>query len=88
MRGREILFNCASGRGLVFAPNAGGANSVFWMNRLCAKEAAKIRQNFDRGRRIVLPDQLEFVMRRDAGIDEEVGDHGDQRRAEVDQERR
>ncbi len=49
-------------------------------------EQAEAERN--RGRRVVVADQLEFIVRRDAGIDEEVDDDGDQCRAEIDQERR
>ena len=42
----------------------------------------------DRGRSCVVADQLEFIVRGDPGIDEEVGDDGDKGRTEVDQERR
>ena len=49
---------------------------------------SRLRPERDRRRRLVGADQLELVVRGDAGIDEEVGDHGDDRRAEIDQERR
>ena len=51
-------------------------------------EAEQAQAQRNRGCRLVGADQLELVMRRDAGIDEEVGDHGDNCRAEIDQERR
>ena len=42
----------------------------------------------DGGRGIVVADQLEFVVRRDAGVNEEVGDDGNDGRAEIQQKRR
>jgi hypothetical protein len=53
-----------------------------------AGRAEQAETERDRGRRIVIADQLEFIVRGDAGIDEEVGDDGNDRRAEIDQERR
>jgi len=49
-------------------------------------EQAEAERN--RGRRVVVADQLEFIVRRDPGIDKEVGDDGDKGGAEVNQERR
>ena len=49
-------------------------------------EQAQAERN--RGRRIVVADQLEFIVRRDAGIDKEVGDDGKNSGAEIDQKRR
>ena len=49
-------------------------------------EAEQAEAERDRRRRIVVADQLEFVVRRDAGVDEEVGDDDDNGRTEVDQE--
>ena len=51
-------------------------------------EAEQAEAERDGGRRIVVADQLEFVVRRDAGVDEEVGDDGNDGRAEIEQERR
>ena len=39
-------------------------------------EAEQAEAERDRGRRIIVADQLEFIVRRDAGVDEEVGDDG------------
>ena len=35
----------------------------------------------DRGRRIIVADQLEFIVRRNAGVDKQISDDGDDRRA-------
>ena len=51
-------------------------------------EAEQAQAERDRGRRVVVADQLEFIVRGDAGIDEEVGDDGDNAGTEVDQEGR
>jgi len=51
-------------------------------------EAEQAQAQRDRGCRIVVADQLELVMRRDARIDEEVDHDRKDRGAEIDQERR
>ena len=51
-------------------------------------KADKAEAERDRGGRIIVADQLEFVVRGDAGVDEQIGRDGDQRGAEIDQERR
>ena len=43
-------------------------------------ETEQAQAQRDRGRRVVVADQLEFVVRGDAGVDEEIGDDGDDRR--------
>ena len=43
-------------------------------------EAEQAEAERNRGRGNVVADQLEFIVRRDAGVDEEVGDYRDDRR--------
>ena len=51
-------------------------------------EAEQGKAERNRGGRIIVADQLELVVRRNAGIDEEIGEHGHDRRAEIHQKGR
>src|SRR5262249_40026032 len=52
------------------------------------REAEQRKAERNGGGRIVVTDQLELVVRRDARVDEEIGQHRDNSGAEIHQERR